>query len=733
MRAEILFKKDLSFVPKIKVEVTEDETCYIVRITDNGIGMDEYIIRNYLAVAGKSYYRSCDFQKEGLKMDPISRFGIGVLSCFMTADYIEIETFKDPNTTKSQNHLKVTIPSKENYFKINRNTETFNIGTTFKVFVIKNKLPDIKGTSSKIDFNITEYLKKTAGFVKYPIFINEKGVESLINNPNVIGQSNTNSFKIDYKFPIEKAIFPQNKVTVEEYFVEKRFYLKSDLKLETFDGCLTYLLPKSESVDIISDGHSWPISEAKVVDYNSKIEKNKRVKWTENWVSFSRYSFYEDKNIIPERSYSVFMDGILIQEITPPQIKINTIDETKWNKYYRRSMSENFVSPQLIVNIPKPTGMKIDLARTNIETIEKWDNAIWIAFCDYLRNNIVKDILIKRPKDKLLSLSKLLTFYKLTEEIIIENLLANSKYPLTFIADNGSIRYQDCDPSTEEYIKLAPYEFGYEFYKLLESEYIDYVNYEGKLDLWRGDAVINFDNVSYFENLPVSLINLGTLTKAFIKRNYFIDTIEFITSPLGEKFPLVQEVQKRRPNDKPLKLEINEIPVICLDTIDSYSCTNLNSLLNEHFHSFPILVRFPSPYESKMFYGFRFLNLNTKLIKCFVKICMGIIVAKEENSLSKEIIGQLFDMINEIRFVKSFYSDSAQIKISDFNFKMNEIFQEALKHRIIDNDLCVKSEITIDDFVENSVAFDKKLKSFNVNFSLKKHLKGSNEWGKRIV
>ncbi len=591
MRTEILEKKDLSFIPKIKLQVTEDDNYFIVEIADNGIGMDEYIIRNYLAVAGKSYYRSSDFQKEGLKMDPISRFGIGVLSCFMTADYIEIDTFKDPNTTKSQDHLKISIPSKENYFKIKKNTETLNIGTTFKVFVIKNKLPNNKETGKRIDFNITEYLKRTAGFVKYPITIIEKSFETLINNPNAIGTTGSSEFKIDYTFPIEKAILPQNKLVAEEYFVEKRFYLKSDLNLTSFDGCITYLLPKSDSIDVVNDGLSWPIREVNVIDYKVEIPKTRKIKWNEEWISFNRHRHSKDKTVIPERSYSVFMDGILIQEITPPEIELNKKEGDNLNKYYGHSMPDSFINPQLIVNIPKPVGMKIDLARTNIETSEKWDNQIWLAFFVHLKNNLVKEILLKEPKERLLSLAKLITFYKLTHAIIIEYLLNNSKFPIPFISNQASLIFKELDPSKQSLIRLAPFEFSGEFYRLFESNYIEYKTYNGVLNLWRGDAIINLNTVGHFDKLPASLSNISLLTKAFINLNYYIESIEFVTSPLGERFPLAQEILKIRPNNISSKLEISEIQKINLDTIDDYNCSVLNALLNKNFYQFPQLSK----------------------------------------------------------------------------------------------------------------------------------------------
>jgi hypothetical protein len=732
MRTEILEKKDLSFIPKIKIQITEDDICYIVQITDNGIGMDEYIIRNYLAVAGKSYYRSSDFQKEGLKMDPISRFGIGVLSCFMAADYIEIETFKDPNTTKNQDHLKIAIPSKENYFKIKKNMETLNTGTSFKVFVIKKKLPYNKETENRIDFNITDYLKRTAGFVKYPISISEKGVETLINNPNVLGDKSSSEFKIDYSFPTEKAILPQDKVVAQEYFIEKRFYLKSDLNLNSFDGCITYLLPISESIDIVNDGGFWPTREVKIIDYKTEIKKTKKIKWNEEWISFNRHSHSKDKITIPERSYSVFMDGILIQEITPPEIDLNKKADNNLKIYYGHAMPDSFINPQLIVNIPKPVGMKIDLARTNIETPEKWDKQIWGAFFEHLKNNLVKDILLKEPKERLLSLAKLITFYKLTDEIIIECLLSNLNFPIPFITSQGSLLCHEFNPCTQKIVRLAPSELSSEFYKLVESNYIEYKTYDGILNLWRGEAIVNFNSFGHFDKLPASISNMTLLIKSFIKRNYYIDSIEFVTSPLGERFPLAQEILELRPNDSTSKVNNSEIQKINLDTIDSYNCSILNDFLKETFYYFPLFVKFPAPYESKVFYGFKYLNLSSKLIKLFVNVCLSVIKAKKEKLVSDEIIGKLFDMIKEVRFIKSYYSDNKEVKISDFNSQINEIINEAQKYRIIESDSSIKSEISIDDFIENSISVDKKNNSFEVNLDIKKYLTGTNEWGKKI-
>lgn len=70
-----------NYEPLIEVELTEN----ILIIKDNGLGMDEYIIRNYFSKLCKSYYK-----EHGL--DAIGQFGIGVFSYFMLCESFTLET-----------------------------------------------------------------------------------------------------------------------------------------------------------------------------------------------------------------------------------------------------------------------------------------------------------------------------------------------------------------------------------------------------------------------------------------------------------------------------------------------------------------------------------------------------------------------------------------------------------------------------------------------------------------
>lgn len=63
---------------------------------DNGIGMTKDTIVNYFLKIGNSFYNSREFQRRNAVWDssfkPTSQFGIGILSCFMIGDKIEITT-----------------------------------------------------------------------------------------------------------------------------------------------------------------------------------------------------------------------------------------------------------------------------------------------------------------------------------------------------------------------------------------------------------------------------------------------------------------------------------------------------------------------------------------------------------------------------------------------------------------------------------------------------------------
>lgn len=101
---------------KIEFGIERDDTNTYLYCSDNGVGMTEAVIENYLLRIGNSYYKSSDFYREQATWNtdfvPTSQFGIGILSCFMIADRIEIFT----KTADVHEVLACCIDGPQEYF-----------------------------------------------------------------------------------------------------------------------------------------------------------------------------------------------------------------------------------------------------------------------------------------------------------------------------------------------------------------------------------------------------------------------------------------------------------------------------------------------------------------------------------------------------------------------------------------------------------------------------------------
>lgn len=132
---------------KLHVELTwgrdEASNQEFICITDNGIGMTQEVIIKYFTQIGKSYYRSPDFKREKITMEahglfatPISSFGIGILSCFMIADRLEVRTRSGSKNNGIYSH-NITVSGPGSLFWLKPGTLDHQ-GTEIKLFLKDN-------------------------------------------------------------------------------------------------------------------------------------------------------------------------------------------------------------------------------------------------------------------------------------------------------------------------------------------------------------------------------------------------------------------------------------------------------------------------------------------------------------------------------------------------------------------------------------------------------------------
>jgi len=130
--------------PQISVRYFKDGPEDMLEVEDNGIGMDQLIIDKYYSNIGKSFYKSTDFfdlkAKSKADFQPTSRFGIGILSCFMVSDTMIVETRKVYAPHSSSEPINITIEGEDSIFWIKQGQRP-TPGTTTRLILRKNKNP----------------------------------------------------------------------------------------------------------------------------------------------------------------------------------------------------------------------------------------------------------------------------------------------------------------------------------------------------------------------------------------------------------------------------------------------------------------------------------------------------------------------------------------------------------------------------------------------------------------
>lgn len=149
------YKKVLNpdYIPEIKLTISKSS----IKIEDNGLGMDEFIIKNYFGKLCSSFYQQESVKKD---FDAIGQFGVGVFSYFLMADYIDIETKTEKDATL---HFRLDQDPK-NYFHFFKTSTRKLAGTTITLNLKQEY-------ASYNDVNYVEYVKDKFRYIEFPILI----------------------------------------------------------------------------------------------------------------------------------------------------------------------------------------------------------------------------------------------------------------------------------------------------------------------------------------------------------------------------------------------------------------------------------------------------------------------------------------------------------------------------------------------------------------------------------
>jgi len=252
-RIELLRHTDTVLQGRISINITTLAEVIRVEWSDNGVGMDRYILENYLTKIGRSWYQSPDFRRHGFAHDPISKFGIGLLSCFAYSTSLTLTTRREPLLAKDSRGWHVRIPNRDGYFRVTEAGQA-PVGTTVVLEILRR-------AADLTSMQIAAKVKKIASLVRYNITMQIDGSVEIIQPTSSEDDPRLPFMRIESLD--EAALASLESLTIQ---VNHR-YISPDGGFEAFFSCL---LPRDLSSVIALEYKKWRLG-SKTIDFEDFI------------------------------------------------------------------------------------------------------------------------------------------------------------------------------------------------------------------------------------------------------------------------------------------------------------------------------------------------------------------------------------------------------------------------------------------------------------------------------
>ncbi len=199
-----------------KINLSVDKENRIIKIEDNGIGMDkDDLDKNLGTIASSGSYRFKQEMEKGDDVDIIGQFGVGFYSAFMVSDKVEVYTKKYGADTGF-----IWTSSGADGYTI-KETEKENAGSVVTLHIKEDT--DTENYSEFLEqYRISELVKKYSDYIRYPIIMDmthSKVKEDTKDSENPEYETVTEAETLNSMVPIWQR--PKKDVSDDEY---EKFY-----------------------------------------------------------------------------------------------------------------------------------------------------------------------------------------------------------------------------------------------------------------------------------------------------------------------------------------------------------------------------------------------------------------------------------------------------------------------------------------------------------------------------
>ncbi len=644
---------------------------------DDGIGMDEYVLRNYFSVLGKSYYNSSDFKNKRIDMNAISKFGIGILSCFSVAGQMEILTRREPYMEEGREGLKVVINDIQKIFRVEEIPEyKCEVGTKIKLRIKNDDLEkQLKRNKISVEeYNITEYIKYVANYVKYPIIINDQGIKTIFlpkdyDNKKlereVKNLTEYNVCVMNGKYPVEDVVKIQDLDNFKKVFDIRSIDVTKDLGINEIEGNIFFAVLRENNDEILNKTRSWPTDEIIV----RRKEENLRIRWKMN----------ERPRVVNETPYTknqyltLYNKGICVEET-------GGFDEERF-----RFRSHLFPIPSARINFPN-TILNISVSRFNFEDKKDILDKMWLQLGKYISSELVKLSAKKKEYEFWRIITINMLQYHMSEDALDDKIFEDIEFP--FISEEGKLVYSKITEMKKLFfLPRNKHNIITNFSKI--DDYSEEKWIYGKCLLVRKGHIFFYNSL---EN------GIKGIMYSVIQRNYYLREINFVNDEKKECL-IEQEIWEKGD----VEYKVKEIVKVLSEYGVSYE-KDKNKIENiyEIFFDKNRIVEFSSDFSQYMTYGLKIFNLLNKKVQMLIIYWWLLNTISVDVCVEQTEIERRKDQLKDLPFSKEkFCDEKKEYSFSHINKELNSLHSwlKVFYPKVGDEAVILNK----DDFIENSI------------------------------
>lgn len=501
MREASLATQGLPLLGEINIRIKSTASGLHIDWADNGIGMDMETVASYFARLGVSWYRTRDAKRLG-KMEPISQFGVGILSCFAVSQQLVVQTRRDPQAGLSEPGLSIEVPKRESHFRI-RKIKGIPVGTKISLEV-KPSLTQVVSAGA-----IRDALFRIARFVRHRITVDCDGIASEVPSlTNNTARESENEGSTDMAIGIAIAGMRGNSAERLSSLTTKVVFELGSAGGD-YHGYYSAVVPKHPGNVIKTTGYEvWRLDGEDIALEHMLIKTEQ----------------------------ALFVKGIQTGSV------LRGTRRHRFEPHFRLGQHTRWINPTILLNVPHPSHVEFNLARSSAHLkSSEWLKDVSREIANKLRDRAFSRS-VRKPKDMAIMLGSCSVFGGVSIEGL-GALVGDDEIPVLVLrSGEGLVWRRLADLAGPEELVEAPFELNY-----ANSGELRGFGDQSGLQGWEGvDAMFPTER---FDQQPYpwveSVLRFGY--QALRRLGWSPDHITLVQPPGKESVPLVCRVWRKCP------------------------------------------------------------------------------------------------------------------------------------------------------------------------------------------